>query len=277
MSDPRQGQGKTFEQRFETFPGEAPGLQALTPQGPIPDASDLLVERAQRPVVVGHTVVAVMTTQHAGKPAMLFGQRRVHVSPRFLAQRPQLACQALALRLALHDEPAVPGPPAVVGEAEKGERAGSPLAALPSSQGRQPAELDQARLVLVERQTELGQPFLEVRQHPPGIRSALEAHHEVSRAVDLHRRALAEPDVKLSPHPAPIAQPRNGFALSTGLLPSLVDPRPERNNAAPSVQPHYRAFLPTPGCSAPVPRLGTRILTGTARLDVSLRIGATGS
>ena len=32
--------------------------------------------------------------------------------------------------------------------------------------------------------------------------------HEVSRAVEFHRRALAEPDVRLAPHPAPIVQPR---------------------------------------------------------------------
>src|ERR1700730_10089938 len=30
----------------------------------------------------------------------------------------------------------------------------------------------------------------------------------VSRAVESHRRALAEPDVRLSPHPAPIVRPR---------------------------------------------------------------------
>src|SRR6516165_6388610 len=52
----------------------------------------------------------------------------------------------------------------------------------------------------------------------------------------------------------------NGFALSTGFLPSPVDPKPELNNAAPSVQLHYRAFLPTTGCSAPVPRISTPIL-----------------
>ncbi len=69
----------------------------------------------------------------------------------------------------------------------------------------------------------------------------------------------------------------NGFALSTGFLPSLVDPRHELNNAAPSVQLRYRAFIPTTGCSAPVPRLGTLVLTGASRLDFSLRIGATGS
>ena len=66
------------------------------------------------------------------------------------------------------------------------------------------------------------------------------------------------------------------LALSMRFLPSPVDPRPELNNATPSVRPHYRALYPTTGCSAPVPRLGTLILMGTTHLDFSLRIGATG-
>ncbi len=49
---------------------------------------------------------------------MLLGKRRVHQPPRFLAQRLQLARQALAPRLVLDDEPAIVGPPAVVGEAK---------------------------------------------------------------------------------------------------------------------------------------------------------------
>src|SRR5215468_10507911 len=37
------------------------------------------------------------------------------------------------------------------------------------------------------------------------------------------------------------------------------------NNAAPSLQPHYRAFITTTGCSAPASRFGTFALTvGTA-------------
>ena len=56
-----------------------------------------------------------------------------------------------------------------------------------------------------------------------------------------------------------------------------VDLGPELNNAAPSLQFHYRTFLTTTGCSVPVPRIGTQILTGTTCLDFSLRIGATGS
>src|SRR6266852_2775013 len=69
----------------------------------------------------------------------------------------------------------------------------------------------------------------------------------------------------------------NGFALPTGFLPLLVDLVQELNNATPSVQFDYRTFVPTTGCSAPVPRFGTLILVRTAHLDFSLRIGATGS
>jgi hypothetical protein len=68
-----------------------------------------------------------------------------------------------------------------------------------------------------------------------------------------------------------------GFALAMRLLPSPVDLTPGLNNAAPSLQPHYRAFITTTGRSAPVPRIGTLILVGSAYLDFSLSIGATGS
>src|SRR4051812_3018706 len=47
------------------------------------------------------------------------------------------------------------------------------------------------------------------------------------------------------------------------------------NEAAPSLQLHYRAFLTTTSGSAPVLRLGT--LAGTTRLTGSRHIGATGS
>ena len=80
---------------------------------------------------------------------MLLGQRCVHQPPCLLAQRLQLARQALALRLVLDDEPAVPGPPAVMGEAEKGEGFQTPLATLLSGHGRKPAKRDQPRFVLV--------------------------------------------------------------------------------------------------------------------------------
>src|SRR5208337_3227197 len=68
-----------------------------------------------------------------------------------------------------------------------------------------------------------------------------------------------------------------GFALSIRVLPSPVDLTPEFNNATPSLQPYYRTFLTTTGCSAPVPCIGTLTLIGSAYLDFSLNIRATGS
>ena len=46
------------------------------------------------------------------------------------------------------------------------------------------------------------------------------------------------------------------------------------NNAAPSVQLHYRAFVPTTSHSAPVLRIGTLVLAVVAACDFSLYIGA---
>ena len=69
----------------------------------------------------------------------------------------------------------------------------------------------------------------------------------------------------------------NGFALFTRLLPLLVDLQIKLNNAAPSVQFHYRTFSPTTGCSAPVPRISTLTLMGSSHLSFSLSIGTTGS
>lgn len=95
-----------------------------------------------------------MSTQNGGEPFVLHGQWRVHEPPDLLAQRRQLTRQALPFRLVLHDEPAIPSPPTVVGEAEEGEGLGPPLAAPLTREGREPAKLDQPRLVLMKRQAE---------------------------------------------------------------------------------------------------------------------------
>lgn len=49
------------------------------------------------------------------------------------------------------------------------------------------------------------------------------------------------------------------------------------DDAAPSVQSHYRTFVPTMSNSAPVLRLGTQALARATRLRISLCIGATSS
>ncbi len=85
-----------------------------------------------------------------------------------------------------------------------------------------------------------------------------------SRPGEFHPQALSEPCVNLSTHTAPVVRPlahsANDIASSTGLLPLPVGSGPRLNNAAPSVQSHYRTFIPTTDCSAPVLRIGTLAL-----------------
>src|SRR5258708_31589409 len=50
--------------------------------------------------------------------------------------------------------------------------------------------------------------------------------------------------------------PRAGHFFGCARVPR-IDPM---NNAAPSVQPHYRAFIPTTSCSVPVLRFCTLVL-----------------
>jgi hypothetical protein len=56
-----------------------------------------------------------------------------------------------------------------------------------------------------------------------------------------------------------------------------VGPQLRLNNVAPSVQPHYRTFVPTTSHSAPVLRIGTLVLAVLAAWDFSPGIGTTGS
>ena len=74
-----------------------------------------------------------------------------------------------------------------------------------------------------------------------------------------------------------IGTPATGFASSTGsscCQLASVGPQLRLNNAAPSVQLHYRAFVPTTGHSAPVLRIDTLVLAVLAACDFSLCIGA---
>jgi hypothetical protein len=85
-----------------------------------------------------------------------------------------------------------------------------------------------------------------------------------SRPGEFHPQALPEPYVKLSLHTAPDAQPPTNVlrsGLLPGLLPLPVGPDSRLSNAAPLVQSHYRTFTPTTGRSAPVPRIGTLVLS----------------
>jgi hypothetical protein len=94
-----------------------------------------------------------------------------------------------------------------------------------------------------------------------------------SRPEEFHIRALPEPCMTLSSHTAPDVRPLlERLCLAHGLLPFPVGQWPRPNNAAPSLQPHYRAFDATTGCSAPAPRFGTLALAVGAACGFSLHV-----
>src|SRR5499433_1619647 len=94
-----------------------------------------------------------------------------------------------------------------------------------------------------------------------------------SRPEEFHLRALPEPCMTLSSHTAPDVRPLlERLCLVHRLLLFPVGQWPRPNNAAPSLQPHYRAFDATTGCSAPAPRFGTLALAVGAACGLSLHV-----
>ena len=98
---------------------------------------------------------------------------------------------------------------------------------------------------------------------------------ELSRMAQLDQRTAragqcphpAEPDVRLQ-------ERGSGYVESpTGLSPpGAVGPWPRLNNATPSLQLHYRAFVATTGCSVPALRVGTFALAVVAACSFSLHV-----
>jgi hypothetical protein len=68
--------------------------------------------------------------------------------------------------------------------------------------------VDDLRLLGMQGQLAGRKAISKCAQKGPRLVGAFAVTDEVSRAVEFHRRALAEPDVRLAPHPAPIVRPR---------------------------------------------------------------------
>ena len=95
-----------------------------------------------------------------------------------------------------------------MGEPEKRERLGFPFSSMLPVNLREPTKLDQSRLLWMNLQPELCQPFLKLSQKSLGFGSVLESDHEVSSAGESHPDALSEPYVNVSAHTAPAREPR---------------------------------------------------------------------
>ena len=110
---------------------------------------------------------------------MLVGQRRMHTTPLLRSHRMQLPSESLPVGPSLHHEATLSAPRAVMREAKEGKRLRPPVTARLTKFGREPAEFDEARFIVVERQAKRGEALPKGNDHFPRVRLVLEAHHEV--------------------------------------------------------------------------------------------------
>ena len=111
--------------------------------------------------------------------------------------------QARTACLASHPPTSLTGPRPVEREPEEVEGRPTFPALLPL---RRTPEREKPRLVGMQGQSEMLQPLAEGVHHALRIVFGFEADDELSNPGESHPRVLAEPDVNVSAHPAPIIQ-----------------------------------------------------------------------
>src|SRR6266849_4889920 len=162
------------------LPGDASGL-ATPPQRATPEPPNLKTERDQRRAVHRHPVVLQMPVDDRAQPSAHLRDGSMQTSPQLGFHLAQLRLQPLPDRLPHHREPSVPLLPADVREAEDVERLRLPLAGASPVFGRIGPEFQQSRLLGVQLQPELCEPFTQLSQEPFSVRPVLKPHDEVVR------------------------------------------------------------------------------------------------
>ena len=193
---PRMGNGKAHTWKRVTTPWPRqirvqqpvepapayPTFLAAPPQRPPPVPGQRPAKARQHAPVSRYTVVLKVASHHRPQPLAGLARRRVHPHPKLLLNLQQLRAHPLPHRPATnHKAPALPVDLAYMREPQKVEGfrltfpTASPVCYRPAS------ELDQPRLVRMQLQPELRQPFPEFLQKPLGLASMLESQHEIIR------------------------------------------------------------------------------------------------
>ena len=173
MKHPRSGY-PSFCQLVEPGPVH-PGPLPATAQCPSPESGYPLPEDPQSNEVSRYRVVVEVALHDRPEPLAGLRHRIMHPSSELLLDLLQLRSHTFADRLSLHLECPVPGLPAYVREAQKVERPGLAFSSpFPVRVGK-PPELDPARLVGMEFQSEFPQPFPQVLQKTVGLDLVLES------------------------------------------------------------------------------------------------------
>src|SRR5712692_8328409 len=116
-------------------------------------------EGIHRPKISRHRVVLIVTLRNAPQPCPSLVQRLVHPAAQRLLDLLQLCHHPLVRRLTPDHEQTSRTGSTLMDESEKCERLRFLLSPLAPVHGREPAELQQPRLLRMKLQTELRQPF----------------------------------------------------------------------------------------------------------------------
>src|SRR4051812_22213966 len=206
MKDP--GLGEKLVGHFQDPLPRRSVLLTAAPERTPPQADDMEPEGSECLDVGRHRVIGEIAGDDLLQPLPLIRDRLVHSSPQFL--RDLLEFRRLAVAAGFPVDPEVAPSRGAADEGETEESEGLRLAeAAPLAVARRiTAELDQPGLLRMERQREFLKPVAHHVEEPTGVGLVLKADDEVSGAGGSHPRALAEPDMTLSRHPAPIVRPR---------------------------------------------------------------------
>ena len=213
MNEPGRRQRVPGEDCLHLVPGEPPFLAAAR-QPPLPGQDDALSEPPNAFAVACQTVVGVVPTEHAREASVLVREPPVAVSLAPLPDRSHRTGIAVLCRDLANDVLASSRLPPHVGKAEEVERR-SHGRRMPPARTFEP-EVDKARLGLVEREPESTEALRQHGKHAPAALKVFERQHWSSSGGEFHPSALTEPDMKLSPHPAPTLQPPAECRAATG-------------------------------------------------------------
>ena len=168
---------------------------AATVQHRPPQVAHCPAERAQRRSVHGHSVVTEMAQQDQAQIRSLFPNGRVHASPQFFFQSPQLRLPPLAHRLSQYREMPLPSFTAAMRKAQEVERFRLASTTVSSIVFGVAAKLDDPCLVGMQLEAKPREALAQFRQEPLCFRSMLESRNESSRPGESHPQALTDPDM----------------------------------------------------------------------------------
>jgi hypothetical protein len=153
---------------------------ASTAQHSPPDLTKRTTEGSYRRTVHRDAVVTHMPENNRSQIATNQWNGLVHAGFKFGFHRLKLRLPPLAHRLAQHREAALPCLPATVREAQEVEAPRrAPITAFLSVRARKATELDESRLLRMQFQPEVREPFAQLREEPLGLDSMLEPNNKV--------------------------------------------------------------------------------------------------